>query len=717
MILVSVTLLHGSCSSSSSLSSQNPPPSPTLSSISVTPPNPTIANGSSQQFNATGTYSDSSTQDLTATATWSSSLQTVAIISNAAGSNGLATSVGPGSTKIQASLNGVSSSTMLTVPPTLVSIGVTPANPTITQRATEQFTATGTYSDQSLQDLTNSVTWSSMTQGVATISNTAGSNGLATSVGTGQTTIQAALGAVNGSTLLTVVPAGVAAIATFHTDNGRTGQNTNETILTTSNVNVSQFGKLFALPVDGQLYAQPLYVANVTIGGTAHNVVFAATENDTVYAFDADSNTGANATYLWKASLIDAAHGAPAGAAPVSASGSCPNVISPTMGITSTPVIDTSANTMYVVAFSQEAGQFVNRLHAIDITTGNEKSQGPVVIDATVSGTGDGSSGGNLTFSQLSQFIRPGLLLSNGTVYLASAALCEGIGPFHGWVFGYNESTLSQNGVFVTTPNGGLGGIWMAGSGLAADSSGNLFVATGNGSFDTTNIPATTFGDTFLKLTSTLTLSDYFTPWNQAAMDGVDNDLGSGGVLLLPAQPGANPDELVEAGKLGTIYVVNRDQMTAGNLHYCTTCTSVDTQIVQELPGAVGGMWAMPAYWNSNVYFWGQADVLKQYSVTNGVLSASPVFQSTTSIGGFGTTPSISSNGTANGILWALAVDGLHAYEATNVGDELYDSTTAPNGRDAIDGGTVKFTTPIIANGKVYVGTATGIDVFGLLNN
>jgi hypothetical protein len=613
--------------------------------------------------------------------------------------------------------NSSSTSLQNPPPPTLSSIGITPKNPTIANGLSQQFTAIGTYSDQSTQDLTNSVTWSSIPQGaagVATISNTAGSNGLATSVGTGQTTIQAALDAVSGSTLLTVASAGVAAITTFHMDNGRTGQNTSETILKPSNVNVSQFGKLFALGVDAPIYAQPLYVANVTIGGTAHNVVFAATANDSVYAFDADSNTGANATYLWKVSLVDAAHGAGAGAAPVSQS-SLPCGGSGTFGVTSTPVIDTSTNTMYVVAFSQENGELVNRLHAIDITTGNEEAQGPVVINATVSGTGDGSSNGQLTFSNMLQFIRPGLLLSNGTVYIAAGALCEGDGPFHGWVFAYNTSTFAQTAVFNTTPNGGLGGVWMSGGGLAADSSGNIYFATGNGAFDTTNIPATMFGDTFLKLSSTLTLSDYFTPWNQAAMDNVDNDLGSGGVLLIPTQ-GANPNELVEAGKLGTIYVVDRDQMTTGSLHYCTTCTSIDTQILQELPGAIGGMWASPAYWNSNLYFWGQSDVLKQFSITNGVVSSSPVFSNTVNIGGHGTTPTISSNGTANGILWVLAVDDLHAYDATNVSTQFYDSGDAPNGRDAL-GGILKFTTPIVANGKVYVGTATGIDVFGLLNN
>ena len=224
--------------------------------------------------------------------------------------------------------------------------------------------------------------------------------------------------------------------------------------------------------------------------------------------------------------------------------------------------------------FRRKARKLVNRLHALDITTGNEKSPGPVVIDATVSGTGDGSSGGQLTFSKLSQFIRPGLLLSNGTIYVGSAALCEDINPFHGWLFAYNESTFAQKGAIVTTPNGGDGGLWMSGSGIAADASGNIFGVTGNGTFDTTNVPATELGDSILKFSgSNLGLLDYFTPYNQLNLDLSDGDLGSGGVLLLPKQTGNNPDLLVQAGKQGTIYLVNRDQMTTSNQHYCSGCT------------------------------------------------------------------------------------------------------------------------------------------------
>src|SRR5580658_5110900 len=507
-------------------------------------------------------------------------------------------------------------------------------------------------------------------------------------------------------------------VPTYQYDNGRTGQNTSETILTPSNVTAGVFGKLFALGVDGAVVAQPLYMANLTISGVKHNVVFVATENDSVYAYDADSNTGANATYLWKASLIDTAHGAPTGATAVSGATSCPAAVTPFMGITSTPVIDTTTNTMYVVAFSQEGAALVNRLHALDITTGNEiaPGAGPVVINGTVSGTGDGSSSGQLVFSQLSQFIRPALLLSGGTIYVASAASCEDVGPFHGWVFAYKESNFAQTGVFVSTPNGYDGGFWMSGSGLAADTSGNVYGVTGNGTFDVNNVPATELGDTILKLgANTLSLTDYFTPWNQSTMDGNDDDLGSGGLIVLPTQGGSYPDLLVQAGKLGAIYLVNRDQMTTLNQHYCSTCSGTDTNIVQELPGAIGGMWSSPAYWNGNVYFWGQYDNPKMFSITNGLLSSTPTFTATTTGTFFGQTPAVSSNGTANGVVWFISHSKeaiLYAYNATNL-TPLYNSDQVPTD---IAGTWSKFMGPVISNGKVYVGTTTEVDVYGLLN-
>ena len=514
-------------------------------------------------------------------------------------------------------------------------------------------------------------------------------------------------------------------VLTYHYDNSRTGQNTSESVLQLNSVNSTKFGKLFAQPVDGALYAQPLYAANLTIPGKGvHNVVFVATENDSVYAFDSDSNSGGNSLPLWKASLVDAAHGAPAGSTPVlSTNIACGFANTPT-GITSTPVIDMVSGTMYVVAYSQENGNYVYRLHALDIKSGNELSYGPTVIDATVPGTGTGSSGGKLTFSKLTQFIRPGLALSNGTIYLASAAHCEDAGtPYHGWLFAYDAATLSQKAAFVTTPNGTSGGIWMSGAGIAVDQNGDVFVSTGNGTFDTGHIPAQAFGDSIVKLAGgNLNLLDYFTPYNQGALDGPDLDVGAGGVLLLPDQQGTYTHELVQAGKGGSIYLINRDQMALQNLHYCiTNCSNTDPQIVQELGNAVGGMWAMPSYWNNSVYFWGQNDRLKAYGISNGMLSASPTSSSTTSVADFGVTTSVSSNGTSNGIVWGITIQPtgpgaavLHAYDASNVANELYNSNQAPNNRD-VPGLRVKFAVPIVANGRVYIGTQTELDVYGLL--
>ncbi|MGB2890177.1 MAG: Ig-like domain-containing protein [Candidatus Acidiferrales bacterium] len=609
--------------------------------------------------------------------------------------------------------------------PSLVSIAVTPANKSVSVGGTLQFKATGTFANNSTQDLTNSVTWASSNPTAATID----SAGLAKGVTSGQSaTISATQSSISGSATLTVTSASsLVGVFTYHNDLSRTGQNLNETSLTTSNVNVNTFGKRFSQPVDGQIYAQPLYVPNVAIQGKgSHNVIFVATEADSVYAFDADNNAGANVSPLWKASLIDAAHGASPAATPVSNNdvGGCTD-LQPIIGITATPVIDPSSGTLYVEAKSKENGGFVHRLHAIDITTGNEKAPGPVAITATVPGSGDGSSGGQLTFNPQTQNSRPGLLLLNGIVYLAFASHCD-ISPYHGWLFAYDISTLSQKGVYVTTPNGGLGGFWMSGAGFAADGNGNIYGATGNGTFDTTNVPATELGDSILKLSgSNLSLLDYFTAFDQATLSSNDLDVGSGGALLLPDQPGNHPHVLVQASKEGTIYLVDRDQMTAGNQHFCSNCNG-DTQIVQEsTPASVGGMWSMPAYWNNHVYVWGSGDVLRSIPLTNGLLDFAHITTSTHSYGFPGATPSISANGTSNGIVWSIDSSQygspgpgpgpavLHAHDAANVANELWNSSQASNSRDTA-GNAVKFTVPTIANGKVYIGTATEVDVYGL---
>ena len=497
-------------------------------------------------------------------------------------------------------------------------------------------------------------------------------------------------------------------VFTYHNDLARTGQNLNETILSPSNVNSASFGKLFANPVDGQVYAQPLYVANVVIPNQGiHNVVYVATENNTVYAFDADTH-GAP---LWQTSL--SING---GTAVPSSDVNCPDVV-PVIGVTGTPVIDPTTNTLYVVAKTKEGPSYFQRLHALDIATGAEKFGGPVAIEATVSGTGDGSNGTTITFDPFQQLNRPGLALVNGVVYIAFGSHGDR-DPYHGWILAYDASQLTQRGVFITTPNGNEGGIWQAGGSIAVDEANNLYVMTGNGTFDANQPNGMDFGDSVLKLAqsgNTLSLVDYFTPFNQASLEADDTDLGSGAPMVLPNQSGSSL--LVGAGKEGTIYLLDRNQLG----QFCSGCSS-DSQIVQSIPQGIHAKFSTPAYWNNTVYFLAIGDVLKAFALSDGRLSTSPTSQATTAFRFPGATPSVSANGTTGGIVWALQTDAfatngpavLHAYDATNVGIELYNSTQAPGGRDTL-GPAVKFTVPTVVNGKVYVGTGNELDVFGLL--
>jgi len=640
-------------------------------------------------------------------------------------------------------LPGCGSSSSPTMPPppppppaTPTTVVVSPQNASMRDAGGVQaFRATGYYSDGSMQNLTATATWASTNAGVATISaGTATTQSLPAGQSAGFTTITATVSGVRGTAILSVTSHtgnGFAGVFTQHNDNARTGQNLNETVLTPVVVgNTATFGKIFSQPVDGFIYAQPLYVPSVAIAGLGtHNVIYVATEGDTVFAFDADNNAGPNANPLWQASLIAMNHGATAGETTVSSANDigCTDLV-PQVGITSTPVIDPSTNTLYVEAHSKMMnGMFIHRLHALDITSGAEKAGSPVAITATVSGTGDG--GTTDMFDPLLHLNRPGLLLANGVVYLGYASHCD-IQPYHGWVFAFDAGTLAQKSVFNATPNGAEGGIWQSGAGLAADDQVNIYTATGNGTFDTTGT-VVDFGDSILKVSPNsgkLVLTDYFTPFDQNNLNINDGDLDSGGVLLLPDQAGGNPHLLVQAGKEGTIYLVNRDQMTTGNLHYCAGCTSTtgDTEIVQELQTAIGGLWSMPAYWNGNLYFWGVGDFLQQYTVSNGRLSVSPVASSSFNLGFPGATPAVSANGTSNAIVWAIdstqygfpdqASPGpavLHAFDATDVANEFYNSTMAAGNRDTA-GSAVKFAVPTIANGKVYIGTQTELDVYGV---
>lgn len=519
-------------------------------------------------------------------------------------------------------------------------------------------------------------------------------------------------------------------VLTQHNNNARTGAYTTETALTTANVNQNSFGKLFAYPVDGRIYAQPLYVPGVSIPGKGtHNVVFIATEHDSIYAFDADSNGGANGSPLWKITLLDAAHGAPSGATTVPNGDISSQDVVPEIGITGTPVIDLNTNTLYVVGKTKEGTVanpvYVQRLHALDITSGAEKFGGPVTIAGSVSGTGNGSSAGILNFDPKWQMNRAGLLLQNGVIYLAFGSHGDN-GPWHGWIFSYNASTLQRISVLCTTSNGSGSGVWMGGSGLAADvvdpvnkPFGRMFFATGNGSFDATP-PYTnsmSYGDDIVRLDLTngvMTVQDSFTPFNQASLNNADEDLASGGVLLLPDQSaGGHTHLLVQAGKQGSLYVVDRDSMGGFN--------STTDNVVQELTGKINGLWGMPAFWNNILYTWGKNDNLKSFSLNNGKLSNNPTATGIETANYPGPTPSVSSNGNANGIVWAIRTDSyntsgnavLYAYNATNIATELYNSSQ--NAARDTAGTANKFNVPTIANGKVYVGTANELDVYGLL--
>ncbi len=500
-------------------------------------------------------------------------------------------------------------------------------------------------------------------------------------------------------------------VLTVHNDNARTGQNLNETILTTSNVNSANFGKLGTLSVDGLVDAEPLYVSNLTVAGSAHNVVFVVTEHDSVYSFDADTFS-----QLWKVSVLGSNE-------TTSDNRGCTQV-SPEIGITSTPVIDLNAGThgtIFAVAMSKDSsGNYHQRLHAFDITTGAELSGSPVTIQATFPGTGEDSSNGNVIFDPAQYKERAGLLLMNNVIYTSWASHCDHA-PYTGWLIGYNESTLQQASVLNVTPNGGEGAIWMAGAGLAADTLGNIYFLDANGTFDDTlnaaGFPVNgDFGNAFLKVSTsgnTLAVADYFTMFNTNAESNVDEDLGSGGAMVLPdlTDSSGNTWHLaVGAGKDTHMYVVDRDLMGKFN-------TDTDSAIYQQINGGLsGGVYSMPAYFNNTVYFGAVGDSLKAFSIVNAKLGASAASKSATSYAYPGASPSISANGTTNGIVWTVqnaSTGVLHAYDATNLASELYNSNQAANNRDQFSGN--KFITPMIANGKVYVGTPNSIVVFGLL--
>ncbi len=526
-------------------------------------------------------------------------------------------------------------------------------------------------------------------------------------------------------------------VLTWHNDLTRQGLNNAETVLTPSNVNSTTFGKLFSYSVQGQVYAQPLYVSNLAIPGQGtHNVVFVATENDDVYAFDADSNAGPNGGLLWHTSLI-ATLGATAAATPnpyfgTRYNGGMYTDVTPQVGITSTPVIDLATGTIYVDAFTNDVpGQnaYSHHIWALDITTGQQKTA-PVLVAASIQGNGVASVGGTITFKASQQMQRAALTLLNGTLYVAYAGYAD-TDPYHGWILGFNASSLQLVSVFNTTPNlstsppdpnhQGEAGIWSAGASFTTDGT-HLYIITGNGDFQTS---VGDYGDTFMELTPDgsnqpanknghgLSVTDYFTPFNQSMLAQGDTDLGSGGTMFLPDQPGPHPHLLIGAGKQGIIYVIDRDNMG----QFSSTTDNVVQKVTTNK-----FFTSSPAYFNNTIYYHGFTDFLKAYKLTNGALSAVPIGTGGASYAFPGATPSISSYGnSANGIVWEVGYSTSHAvlraYNAIpNVSTltELFNSNTNV-ARDQLGAG-AKFVVPTIANGHVYVGGTGYVSVFGLLS-
>jgi hypothetical protein len=552
-----------------------------------------------------------------------------------------------------------------------------------------------------------------------------------------------------------VPPPPIEDVLMWHNDMAHTGQYLTETILTPAKVNTATFGKLFTQPVDGQVFAQPLYKSQVAIPGLGtHNVVYVATMHDSLYAFDADTNAGADVAPLWHQSFINPPS---VTSVPLSDYPGYTDILNE-IGILSTPVIDPVSSTLYVIVKTKETAAVtgtnnlghVYRLHALDLGTGQEKFGGPVVLGGSVPGTGDASVSGTITFDPILQNNRSALLLVGGVVYVAFSSYGD-VGLYHGWVLAYDAKTLAQAAIWNDTPNNppgnpGQGGIWMNSSSPLSDGT-SIFLSTGNGWFDTTP-PVSNYSDSMVKLLmqggapgigTYLSVLDYFTPANQATLTTNDWDLDAGGLLLLPDQPGPVPHLLLGAGKDGSVFLVNRDNMSRFN--------AGGDLVVQESLNQFLGMFSTPAYWNGQVFWKGSTRDISDQTVSPFVtfalvpgsgstptkLNFAPTSSSTATWGWPGSTPSISANGTTGGIVWVIQapfkiISGspvstaaiLRAFDATNLASELYNSTLVP--ADGM-GKAVKFTLPTVAHGKVYVGSGavtptpanpSELSVFGL---
>jgi hypothetical protein len=510
-------------------------------------------------------------------------------------------------------------------------------------------------------------------------------------------------------------------VLTQHYDFYRSGVQSHETQLTPASVLPATFGKVFSLPVDGQVYAEPLWVGSFTMAdGKAHNVLFVATEHDSVYAFDA-AGKNPSAGYYWHVSLLGS------GETTVPSGDTQTTDIVPEIGITSTPVIDRTAGVIYVLAKSKRvsggSATYYQRLHALSLATGQEMMSGPVVIDPSVSGNGDGSVNGTVTFNALTQNQRAGLALSGGSVWITWASHGDNP-PYHGWVLGFNASNLTEStGVFNNTPNGSDGGIWMSGGGISVDASGNLYLASGNGTFDA-NTGGLDYGDTAMKLTpsgSSLSVTSSFTPYTQSGLSGGDLDFGTSACTLIDNTGATHPHLLVTSDKSGVIYLLNRDALGGYR--------SNSNNDIQDFSNGNYNIHASFAFFNNRLYLASDGGPLSAWSFNpkTGLFNTTPITAPDSSFGcsgcdGSGATPSISANGTADAIVWVLDNSNygsspavLHAFDQT-LATEFYNSTMAANNRDQADVA-VKFTTPTIANGLVYVGGDSSVTAYGLLKN
>ncbi|WP_255550958.1 PQQ-binding-like beta-propeller repeat protein [Granulicella sp. dw_53] len=611
----------------------------------------------------------------------------------------------------------------LTLSPTSLTIvaGAVGAPVSVTANAVNSFTGTV---NVAITGLPTGVTANPATLTLAP--GTAQSTTLTASLSAAATTSTVAFTGTSGSTThiaslpLTVQATQITAapdVTTYHYNIARDGLNSQETILTPANVNSTQFGKIGFDTVDGKVDAEPLYLANLTVAGLLRNVLYVATEHGSLYAFDADTNT-----QLWKTSVI------PSGEVTSDDHG-C-SQITTEIGITSTPVIDRKQGvngTIFTVAMSKDTnGIYHQRLHALDIVTGVEITGSPTEITGSTPGIGDNSHNGSVVFDPSQYAERAALLLLNGNIYTGWTSHCDA-GLYTGWIMAYSETTLKQTQLLNLTPNGHMGSVWMSGNGLAADSSGNIYLLDANGTFDTTldtnGFPANgDYGNAMLKLTATtgkLAVADYFESYNTVSQSSQDLDLGSGGALLLPDLKDANGvvrHLIVGAGKDKNIYLADRDNLGKFN----PSSAPMDSNIYQKITGQLAGLnYTTPSYFNNVLYYGADGDALKAFPLTNAKMATTPSSLSVARFAHPGTTPAISANGLQNGIVWAvessisnLAV--LHAYDPTNLAHEFYNSSQAAGTRDGFGNGN-KFITPLVVNGKVYIGTQTGVAIFGLL--